>query len=127
MSLPESAKSKLSPWFSREELDAFAYTERSPVSWVFRHLFKQGAVTWNGVVNFARRRYDPESASGVSLIAHELLHARQQRATGWVRYLLKYAWLLRRAGYRGRNNRRHPLEQPAYALEEEVVEALRGG
>ncbi|MEE9284341.1 MAG: DUF4157 domain-containing protein, partial [Dehalococcoidia bacterium] len=104
MPLPESAKVRLSPWFSAQELDSFRYTERGLISWVFGRAFKRGAVTWNQVVNFARARYDPESPRGLALIAHEMLHVRQQREAGWLRFLVRYVWLLRKGGYRGKNN-----------------------
>ena len=124
MPLPESAKAKLSPWFSAEELDSFRHTERGLMSWVCRRVLKQGAITWNKVVNFAPSRYDPESKRGLALIAHEMLHVRQQRKAGWLRFLASYVWRLRKRGHRGKNNEHHPLERPAYALQREVRRAL---
>ena len=67
---------------------------------------------------------DPESKRGLALIAHEMLHVRQQRKAGWLRFLASYVWRLRKRGHRGKNNEHHPLERPAYALQREVRRAL---
>lgn len=125
MSLPPEAKGNLAPWFTPQELDAFRYKERGPICWAFRALFHQDAVTWNRVVHFAQSQYDPRTPEGLSLIAHEMLHVRQQRELGWLRFLARYVWALRRAQYRGSRNAQHPMERPAYALGQEVLEALQ--
>ena len=122
--LPEDAKARLSRWFSQEEMETFRYTRRGPICLAFRHIFRQGAVTWNKVVNFARDPYDPETPRGLALIAHEMVHVRQQRQQGWWPFLVQYLWLLRKRAFRGSQNRNHPLEQPAYELAAEVRAVL---
>lgn len=102
--LPPKAQDDLRRWFTQPELDAFRYTSRGLIAWLLRHSFKQGAVTWNGVVNFALSPYDPDTPGGLAMIAHEMMHVRQQRQQGWWCYLARYAWPLRHAQYRGHNN-----------------------
>ncbi len=123
--LPPQAEEHLRPWYTHDQLARYRYTSRSPIAWVFRHVFKQGAVTWNGVVNYALASYDPDTPAGLGLIAHEMHHMLHQERIGWWKYLAQYTWLLRFSRYRGSNNGNHPFEAPAYALHHEVETALR--
>ena len=124
MILPDEARRDLAPWFTEDELALFRYTDSSLIAWVFRNVFKQGAVTWNKVVNFARRSYDPEHFAGKALIAHELFHILHQDRIGWWRYLGTYVFYKLNPRYWRRGVKQHPMERDAYALQDEVERAL---
>ena len=57
------------------------------------------------------------------LISHECLHVKQQRETGWGRFLIAYAWEWLHHGGGSRNK----FESPAYSLGYQVYQAFMKG
>jgi len=63
---------------------------------------------------YAKRQY-------FALYSHEVYHALEQREKGMFKYLIKYIPLMLRYGSR----RGHPMERPAYALGDSILDGLQ--
>lgn len=61
--------------------------------------------------------------AGLEVIAHELVHMRQVKRLGRLRFGLKYLWDWLKAGY----SENLPLEKDAYQLQDKVWRELRDG
>lgn len=114
----------LRPWFPDMELERVRLVHSGPMSWFVRSVLRQGAMTLSPFVFFGRHDYDATSPRSLALLAHELLHIRQYRDMGHVRFLFTY---MRDRIKAGSYSRDLPLEQPAYALQAEVRETLEHG
>ena len=112
----------LKPWFPDTDIERVRVVTEGPVCWFVRGVLRQGALTIAPFVFFGRNPYDPESASSMALLAHELTHIEQYEAMGRLRFLWTYMRDRLRAGeYR----RDLPLEAGPYALQAVVEPALR--
>jgi len=84
-------------------------------------LVRAGAMTFGRNVLFRAGRYDPETASGLALIAHESGHITQWRDLGVWRFLVDYARGLVTARFA---HARHPMERPLNQWQQELRELL---
>lgn len=84
-------------------------------------LFRAAAMTFGRHVLFQAGRYDPATARGLALIAHEAGHISQWWDLGVPRFLARYAAGLISARLA---HARHPLEQPLNARQRELRAAL---
>lgn len=74
-------------------------------------------------IAYVRPDYWTDDVGCASVLVHEAYHARDQRETGWWRYLWDYlAW---RVAHPRQDIRLHPMEVDAYALGDEVGEYWR--
>ncbi|MSQ11815.1 MAG: DUF4157 domain-containing protein [Dehalococcoidia bacterium] len=121
VTIPETVKEKLAPWYDRELLDSVRVLRGSVFGWVFGRLGQAG-VTMNRTVHLTKRARDLESAAGAALLAHELFHVAQQREQGWWRYIFRYVWHWRPKHMK--RGREHPMERAAYTRGDEVRRTL---
>ena len=113
----------LQPWFGAMPLDGVHIVERGPMCWLVRNVLRQGAMTIAPFIFYGKARFDASSLPSVALLAHELKHVEQYRAKGHVRFLATYLRDL--AGNKFRYSHDLPLEAEAYALQADVLKALR--
>lgn len=116
--IPECARRLLGQIYPAMDLDRVRFYDGLPL-YAFA---KPSAITVGSNVHFREGKFDPCSCEGVALMAHELYHVHQG-AGGfgfWFlrRFYLKYLWLWAKAGFR--RGLKHPLEEPAYKLQEVV-------
>ncbi|MCA9822687.1 MAG: DUF4157 domain-containing protein [Dehalococcoidia bacterium] len=83
-----------------------------------------GAVTIGSRVFFRRGRYDPFSARGLALIAHESMHIQQYDELGVPRFFAKYVIGILQSGLRHDN---HPMERTLVRRQKEIRRALLAG
>ncbi len=97
-----------------------------PWCWLPR-VIGMSAITFAPVVIFRGGRFQPGTAKGLALIAHEVLHIGQVRELGRVRFCWRYLVGQLRCGFR---HDRHALEIPCIERQREirrVLEARPGG
>jgi hypothetical protein len=84
----------------------------------------RGAITIGSHMYFREHRTDFCSRKDVALAAHEVYHVHQGSAAPGVWFLrpfyARYVWQFFASGFK--TGRKHPLEIPAYALQERVKE-----
>lgn len=121
--IPESTVQELTRWYSEDLIRSTPFLKSTFFGWLFGR-FGQGAVTINKSVHLTGkpRDLDPTSRSGIVLLGHELYHVLQQQEMGWWSFLLRYLWHWRPRHVK--QGRKHPLEKPAYAREDEISGAL---
>lgn len=113
---------RLRPYVDAPALTAFRARTGAP--WRFLPVvLRAGAVTLGTNVAFRSGRYDPSTARGLALIAHECVHVRQYREMGYLRFLVSY---LRGALAVRFVHERHPLEQEPRAVQALVWQELGG-
>lgn len=82
------------------------------------------AYTSKNNIYFAEGAYDPNTASGLSLIGHEALHSRQYQELGTfrfrARYLSEYTGGRLRGLSHGEAYRNISLERDAFALQRRI-------
>jgi hypothetical protein len=100
-------KSKLAPYIPQVDLDNAKIHGRVP--W---YLWKDFVgITRGNDIYFRPGYYDAETAAGIALLGHELVHVGQYRVgMNWLSYL----WSARR-GYRS-----SPYERAAYATQAQI-------
>ena len=83
------------------------------------------AITVGRNIYFADGKFDPCSAKGITLIAHELFHIRQGAGGPGVWFVRPfYVWYFIRKVLSGwTKGRKHPLERPAYEQQDRVAAA----
>ena len=83
------------------------------------------AITVGRHIYFADGKYDPCSATGVALIAHELFHIKQGAGGPGIWFVRPfYVWYFIRKVLSGwTKGRKHPLEIPAYEQQDRVEAA----
>jgi hypothetical protein len=78
------------------------------------------AITLGRTIHMRKpERYDPHSAKGLALLAHEIKHVEQYEQAGRIRFYARYLWDYVRYRYRGVS-----FEEEAYAFQEVVKEHL---
>jgi hypothetical protein len=82
-----------------------------------------GAVTIGSRVFFRKGKYDPLSARGLALIAHESMHIQQYDELGWPRFFLNYFVGTLRSGFKHDD---HPMERTLVRRQKEIRRALLG-
>ncbi len=123
MIIPQNSAQKLTRWYDEHLLSNTRILRNSIFGWLFGRL-GQVAVTVNKTIHLTSKAPDLASQSGIELLGHELYHVVQQQEMGWWGFLLRYLWHWRPKHItRGRE---HPLEEPAYAREEEIRSTLSG-
>ena len=140
MRMPDHLVVDLQPSFGNDMDTASVFLEdRGFLCFAFG-LLGQWAVTWNGRVHLTKRAPFVVESTGVSprregigpgeargnalwLISHECLHVKQQRETGWGRFLISYGWEWLHHGGGSRNK----FEGPAYTLGDQVFQAFMKG
>lgn len=105
------------------DLDTISFHEGLP----FYALRSPAAITVGRYIYLREGKYDPCSTESAALVAHELFHVRQGAGDFGFWFLrpfyLRYAWHTISSGFsRGRE---HPLEKPAYAVQDRVREVSR--
>jgi len=76
-----------------------------------------GAITLGRVIHFRMsEQYDPHSAWGLALLAHELKHVEQYEKDGWCKFYAKYLWAYVFHGY----GESVPFEAAAYEFQRQV-------
>ena len=121
ITVPEDIKDKLSPWYSRDLLDAAPVLQGSFFGWLFGR-FNQHAVTINKTIHLTSAAPDLESISGTVLLGHECFHIEQQQEMGWGKFLARYVSSWRPSHLK--SGRNHPMERPAYDRSREIRNAL---
>ena len=121
--VPECVRRVVAPVYPDMDLDGVRFHEGLP----FYAFLGPGAITVGPNVYFRQGRFDPCSCDGIALIVHELYHIRQG-ADGpgfWFLrpFYLRYIWLWVRHGLA--RGRKHPLEEPAYKLQREVMKCCK--
>jgi hypothetical protein len=122
MRIDEATVNKLRPWFPDLDMSSVRLMHSGPACWFVRSVLKQGAMTFAPYVFYGRASFDASSAGSLALLAHELKHVEQYRQRGHAGFLLRYFIDKARNGFR--YSEALPLEQPAYALQREVEQAL---
>ena len=122
--LPDFVQEILRPYFPDFDLDRVRIREGIP--WYV--LMDADGYTDRQTIYLKPEHYDPETVSGLSLLAHEVTHCRQYHAHGTWRFRAKYlgAWLreLRRTHSLTQAYLNIPFEIEARAIEYRVYEAL---
>ncbi len=106
----------LESYVERGDLERMRVVTGWPGRWL-PPLLRAGAVTIGDRVFFRAGRYEPGTAKGLALIAHEAVHVGQYREMGAVRFLAKYLWGGLKCGFR---HDRHEMEQEALAVQARV-------
>jgi len=119
--IPQSTVQKLAGWYSEDLIRDTPFIKGSFIGWLFGR-FKQAAVTINKSVHLTCKAPALASNSGIVLIGHELYHMLQQQEMGWWGFLWRYLWHWRPRHIK--QGRKHPLEEPAYAREDEIKSTL---
>jgi hypothetical protein len=84
---------------------------------------KTKAITLGKTIHFCGAdQFQPHSAKGLALIAHELKHVEQYEKFKFVKFYAKYIWSFIRHGY----GKEIDIEATAYALEAAVKTHLQG-
>lgn len=91
------------------------------------NVFRQYAVTWNGVIYITPYGEMQTTKSAEELFAHELVHVKQQRDMGWWRFLWAYIDQWFEAATHRRPVSDMPLEMEAYEKSWGVRDALQQG
>src|SRR5215470_4248958 len=122
--LPQEIKVLLAPYFPGFNLNKIRIHHGIP--WYVP--MKASAYTDRNHIYFAPGSYDPYSAEGIALIAHEIAHSVQYENHGiWMfRQLYIRAWLVELCQHLSFNDAysRNPFEAAARALEERVYNDL---
>lgn len=110
------------PGWSLEDMASVAVHQGTWQSWFFG-LLRQWAVAWKGEVHLTAPGLKKIAEGYVpleALLAHELVHVRQQNEMGWSPWLAMYIW----ASFWGIVKRipvdRHVLESEAYRVGDAV-------
>ncbi|MCC7257342.1 MAG: DUF4157 domain-containing protein [Gammaproteobacteria bacterium] len=118
--LPRAVIAALQPYFHDFELGALRVRHRIPRYVVGR---PAGYASGNDIC-FPAGCFDPHTADGLALIAHEAWHSRQYRQLGTWRFRIRYVGEYLAGRLRGRGHdaayRGISLEREAQALEERV-------
>jgi hypothetical protein len=109
--------------FADIDLSSVRLVHKGPVAWVVRHVLRQGGMTVAPYIFYGKSRFEPSRHESIGLLAHELVHLRQYRDLGHVRFLARY--LVDLARNRFRYARDLPLEREAYGIQDEVLRELR--
>jgi hypothetical protein len=117
--LPEEARQTLSKWFP--DLDLSEVRVKTGLPWYVpnenpRTGARNIAYTQGNTLYFEEGYYDPNTASGLSLIGHELTHVRQQNRYGLWTYRRLYLFNSEFAG---------ALEAEAEAMQGLIFRDLR--
>lgn len=117
--IPACLREFLSRLYPDIDVDSLAFHNGVP-----RYANPGGAITIGSHIYFREHRTDWCSGDDVALAAHELYHVHQGSAAPGVWFLrpfyARYVWHLLRSGLT--TGRQHPLEAPAYALQDRVKE-----
>lgn len=121
--LPDCLRALLERVYPDVDLGAVTLHEGLPF-YAFRD---PAAITVGPYIYFRAGKYDACSADGVALVAHELFHIRQGAGGFGFWFLrpfyLRYAWHTITSGFK--RGREHPLERPAYAIQDRVRDTYR--
>ncbi|MBA4181919.1 MAG: hypothetical protein C0506_15115 [Anaerolinea sp.] len=120
MRLDGAAIAALTAFVPEQDLRAMRVVTGRPGRWLPR-LLGMSAITLAPYVCFRAGRYQPGTARGLALIAHEAHHIRQGRETGRVFFYARY---LRGQFQSGFKHARHPMEIPAIDVQRAVFAAL---
>lgn len=123
MKIDDETATTLQPWFPDLDLHSVTLVNRGIVCWLVQHVLRQGAMTFSPFVFFGKSPFDASDVRCLALLAHELKHVQQYRASGHLGFLLRY--LLDRARHGFRYSRELPLEKEAYELQAEVLRTLQ--
>jgi Domain of unknown function (DUF4157) len=120
-SLPDDVKQRLSPYFPDLDMDAIL-VNLDGIPWYVPN--KMDAFTNGYKIYFAPGRFNPRTASGIALIAHELTHCDQFRRHGTWIFRFRYGWswlveLLRNKSFHEAYYRNH-FEVEARATQDKV-------
>ena len=88
--LPDKLKTVLTPHFPDQDLSRIVIHLSIP--WYVRKFARitPAAYTSGNNIHFAPGKYDPDSASGIARIAHEITHTEQYCRYGKLRFRVKY-------------------------------------
>lgn len=89
LQLPDAARAALAAKFPDLDLSTVRFVEGLPLFSRFAAV-EAAAVTWAGTVHLAPGQFHPETADGLALLTHELVHIRQQREDGLLLFALRY-------------------------------------
>ena len=108
--LTECEKTLLAPYIPKIDLE-LAHVHEARVPWYLPKRF--AGITRGNDIYFRAQAYNPDTAQGVALLGHELVHVGQYR-NGMTAF--KYLWSSRK-GYSTETK----YEKPAYALERKIL------
>ena len=111
-------KSFFSRMYPDLELDSISFFEGLP----FYTAGHPSAITVGRSIYFDEGKFDPCSAKGIGLIAHELIHIQQGAGGPGVWFLRPfYVWYFIQKVLSGwKRGREHPVEIPAYERQDQV-------
>ncbi len=118
--LPEMAIEQLAPYVERQYLERMRVINDGPGRFV-PVLLATGAVTIGSRTFFKKGKYDPLSARGLALIAHESMHIQQYDEMGVLRFFARYLVGQLQCGFRHDD---HPLERELVRRQKEIRQAL---
>ncbi|MGH8242953.1 MAG: RHS repeat-associated core domain-containing protein [Steroidobacteraceae bacterium] len=123
-SLPRAVIDTLQPYFAGFDLTQIRIYNGIPKLVKAFAEVDPDAYTSRNRIYFAESVYDPNSASGIALIGHEILHSRQYREIGtWhfrARYYKEYRAGIKRSLSEGEAYRNISLERAAYELQAKI-------
>ncbi len=119
--LPDIAMDQLSPHVDRTYLERMRVVDDGPGRFI-PVLLATGAVTIGSRTFFKKGKYDPLSARGLALIAHESMHIAQYDELGLPRFFASYLIGQFRCGFRHDD---HPMERELVRRQKEIRRALQ--
>lgn len=122
MRLDEQTILTLREFVPERDLRAARIVTGRPWRWLPR-VIGMSAITFAPVVIYRGGRFQPGTAKGLALIAHDTLHIGQVRELGRVRFYWRYLVGQLRCGFR---HDRHPMEMPCIERQREIRRALEG-
>ncbi|HMO96744.1 MAG TPA: DUF4157 domain-containing protein [Tepidiformaceae bacterium] len=125
MRIPDETVTLLAEFVAEEDLRRARVVTGLPWRLIPR-ILNQGAITFAPFVIYRHGRYRTDTARSLALLAHEMVHIRQAREMGAVRFYASYLWGNIRCGFR---HDRHHMEVPGIEKQREVRGVLenRGG
>jgi hypothetical protein len=119
--LPGPVIDKLKPYFEGFDLTQIRIHKGIP-AYVVGH---PKAYTSKNDIYFAEGAYDPNTARGLSLIGHEVLHSRQYQELGTLGFRARYLTEYMNGRLSGESHdkayRNISLEQDAFALQQQIL------
>jgi len=122
LTFPEVLKQFLARMYPDVKLERLRFREGLP----FYVRRSPNAITIGAAIYFEPGKFDPCSRNGIALIAHEIFHIRQGAAGFglWFLRLFYLRYIVLKVISGGARKREHPLEAPAYELQDRVKAAF---
>lgn len=123
-------KKLLAPFFPTLNLDHIRlYQGGLRLGYLILLLNRAKAITFGKRIFFARGILNDSTLTGITLIAHELVHVRQYQETGFLKFLYRYIrdYLQSRIKGKDHNSAYYNVgfEQEAFAYEKEIFKKMK--